>query len=89
MPKTRLFTWLKNVNKQCFNGSKISDISSPISPNTIITFFTNDVQPGLIRTSVHFLNQFISTPKPAISNPLNISYTHYPLSLLLEPLKKI
>lgn len=86
MLKTTINAWVKNVNKLRVNSSKNSAVSSPVYLNTITTQMNVDVQLPVILFSIHQVNSTISTLKIKLLYLLEITYTHNPHPLLLEPL---
>lgn len=87
MPNTILYAWVKNVNNLRTNGSKTSGTLSPTLPNTIYTQPRGNGKLSVIQFSIHLLTTQLSTMKIVILNLLFATYTYYPQSLLLEPLK--
>lgn len=81
------FIWVKNVYRQYYNWFKLSATSSPIVIYKIGMVYKNNVKPLVVQQVTQWLNKLISTVKNNVFNLLNKLYTHYPQSLLLEPIR--
>jgi hypothetical protein len=88
MPKSILFSWVKNANNLSIRGRVESVLLSPVCKKSIQSLAWLVGKVPFIQLSIPFLSTYFSTWKYSFPYLLNSFYTHNPQGLLLRPLHK-